>query len=149
MGSVLPPCTDATAPTLFIAALADPGTQAYRGTPLQRLQIIKGWVDDDGFFHEEIYDVAGTAENGATVSRDTCAVEGSDSLCATRTDSDFAPSRSAVYYARILENPSCHWNAWQCIALSSEERPSACADPEIPWEIHEHAWTSPIWYHAD
>jgi len=54
MGNVLPPRTDATAPTLFVAALADPGTQAYPGTPLQRIQIIKGWVNDDGFFHEEI-----------------------------------------------------------------------------------------------
>lgn len=151
MGSVLPPRSDATAPTLFVAALADPGTNEYPGTPLQRIQIIKGWVDDDGLFHEEIYDVAGNAENGATVSRDTCALEGSGSgsLCATWTDPDFDPSRSAVYYARVIENPSCRWNAWQCIALSSEERPIACADPEIPWEIHERAWTSPIWYHAD
>ena len=78
---------------LFVTALADPGTSAYPGTPLQRIQIVKGWVGDDGLFHEAIYDVAGDADNGADVLRATCERSGSDaaSLCATWTDPDFRP----------------------------------------------------------
>ena len=150
MGSVLPPREGSEAPRLFVTALADPGTDAYPGTPLQRIQIVKGWVGDDGLFHEAIYDVAGAADNGAEVSRDTCERSGGGaaSLCATWTDPDFDPSRSAVYYARVVENPSCRWNALQCAALPEDERPAACMAPDLPWQIQERAWTSPIWYQA-
>ena len=151
MGSVLPAREGTEAPRLFVSALADPGTGAYPGTPLQRIQIIKGWVGDDGLFHEAIYDVAGDADNGADVSRATCerSVSGAASLCATWTDPDFDPSRSAVYYARVVENPSCRWNALQCAALPEENRPAACMAPDLPWQIQERAWTSPIWYRAN
>jgi hypothetical protein len=64
------------------------------------------------------------------------------------TDPDFDPSRSSVYYARVVEKPSCRWNALQCAALPEGERPAACADPDQPWKIQERAWTSPIWYQA-
>ncbi len=150
MGSVLPESEGATAPTLFVSAIADPGTGDHPGTPLQRIQIIKGWTADDGLFHERIFDVAGDPDNGADVSRDTCALSGAGaaSLCATWTDPEFDPSLSAVYYARVLENPSCRWNALQCAALPESERPAACADPDQPWRIQERAWTSPIWYRA-
>ena len=150
MGSVLPSREGAEAPRFFVTALADPGSSAYPGTPLQRIQIIKGWVGDDGLFHEAIYDVAGDAGNGADVSRSTCerSGEGAASLCAVWTDPDFDPSRSAVYYARVVENPSCRWNALQCVVLPEAERPAACGDPELAWKIQERAWTSPIWYRA-
>ena len=148
MGSVLPPREGSRAPTLFVTALADPGTSEHPGTPLQRIQIIKGWVGDDGLFHEAIFDVAGDADNGADVSRETCerSGDGAASLCAAWTDPEFDPSRSAVYYARVVENPSCRWNALQCAILPAAERPAACADPDQPWKIQERAWTSPIWY---
>ncbi len=147
MGEVLPTRDGGDAPMLFVTAVADPGTPDRPGTPLQRVQIIKGWVGDDGSFHEEVIDVAG-GDNGADVSRDTCAPHGTGatSLCAVWTDPDFDGSRSAVYYARVLENPSCRWNAWQCAALPAEERPASCGDSTIPWKIQERAWTSPIWY---
>ena len=150
MGSVLPPRDGATAPRLFVTALADPGTSDHPGTPLQRIQIVKGWVGDDGLFYETVYDVAGNADNGASVSRDTCERQGdgAGSLCAVWTDPDFDASRSAVYYARVLENPSCRWNAWQCAAVPPDQRPTACADPDVPWQIQERAWTSPLWYRA-
>ena len=148
MGSVLPDRDGAEAPSFFVTALADPGTDAYPGTPLQRIQVIKGWVGDDGLFHEAIHDVAGDADNGADVSRNTCERSGTGaaSLCAVWTDPDFDPTRPAVYYARVLENPSCRWNALQCAALPEDERPAACGGDDLPWRIQERAWTSPVWY---
>lgn len=111
------------------------------------MQIVKGWVGDDGLFNEEITDVAG-GDNGASVSRETCEPngEGARSLCAVWRDPNFDSSRGAVYYARILENPSCRWNAHQCSALESADRPEACNDQALPWSIQERAWTSPIWF---
>ena len=149
MGETLPD-GGAGAPMFFVTALADPGTDDHPGTPLQRIQIVKGWVGEDGLFHERSFDVAGDAANGADVSRDTCETSGSGAagLCAVWTDPEFDPARSAVYYARVLENPSCRWNAWQCAALPEPDRPPQCAAPDIPWTIQERAWTSPIWYGA-
>jgi hypothetical protein len=69
-----------------------------------------------------------------------------DSVCAVWSDPDFDPARRAVYYARIVENPSCRSSTLQCNALPKAERPEACEDPDIPKLIHERAWTSPIWY---
>ena len=148
MGGVLPQQAEGQSPTFLVAALADPGTADHPGTPLQRIQIIKGWVGEGHTFHEQIIDVAGTPDNGASVSRDTCELQGMGSrqLCGTWTDPDFDSSQEAVYYARVLENPSCRWNAIQCAALPESERPKACDDPEVPWQIQERAWTSPIWY---
>lgn len=148
MGGVLPPRESSNAPVFAATALQDPGTTDHPGGLLQRIQMIKGWVGDDGLFHEAVYDIAGDAMNGADVSPDTCEPNGpgASSLCGTWTDPDFDPARPAVYYARILENPSCRWNARQCIALPAGQRPDACGDPETPWRIQERAWTSPIWY---
>ena len=150
MGAVLPAGSGADAPMLFVTAIADPGTDDHPGTPLQRIQIVKGWVGEDGQFYERVYDVAGDADNGADVSRETCERhgKGASELCVVWTDSEFDPSRSAVYYARVLENPSCRWSGWECSALPEADRPPQCADPTIPWQIQERAWTSPIWYRA-
>ena len=150
MGEVLPPSGGTPAPSFFVTALADPGTSANTGTPLQRIQIVKGWTGDDGQLHERIFEVAGDPENGADVSRETCgrSGEGAVSLCAVWTDPEFDASQAAVYYARVVENPSCRWNAWQCSALDEADRPASCADPEIPWRIQERAWSSPIWYRS-
>ena len=84
MGSVLPDRDGEEAPTFFVTALADPGTDAHPGTPLQRIQVIKGWVGDDGLFHEAIHDVAGDADNGADVSRNTCERSGTGAASAVR-----------------------------------------------------------------
>jgi hypothetical protein len=149
MGGTLParPAGAHGGPVFAVSALRDAGTPEPRGGLLQRIQIIKVWVDGAGSFHEAVHDVAG-APNAASVDRDSCRPRGpgSDSLCQVWRDPDFDPSRAAVYYARVLENPSCRWNAWECNALPAAERPAVCSDPAVPWTIQERAWTSPIWY---
>jgi hypothetical protein len=114
---------------------------------LQRIQIVKGWVGDDGSFQQAIFDVAGDPENGASVDPRTCEPvgAGADQLCAVWRDPDFDPGRAAVYYARVVENPICRWSTRRCLALPEAERPDGCSDPGVPRTIQERAWTSPIW----
>ena len=71
---------------------------------------------------------------------------GADSLCSTWRDPDWDPARRAVYYARVVENPSCRYTAWQCLDFPPSERPADCDDPARPKIIQERAWSSPIWY---
>ena len=148
MGQTLPAASSKAPPMFFVSAVADPGTSQRAGPPLQRIQIVKGWHAGDGVFRERIYDGAGDTGNGADVSRQSGATEGpgSAALCAVWRDPEFDVTQSAVYYARVVENPSCRWNAWQCAALPQDERAPQCDDSNIPWKIQERAWTSPIWY---
>jgi len=92
--------------------------------------------------------VAGGALPEPGVDTRTCEPDGSgaDALCGVWTDPDFDPARRAVYYARVVERPSCRWSAWHCASLPDEGRPPACSDPSVPTTIRERAWTSPIWY---
>jgi hypothetical protein len=148
MGSVLEAQPEATgAPSFLVAALRDPGTSDRPGTPLQRVQIVKGWIED-GERHQRVFEVAGDPANGANVDPATCTVRGAgfDSLCASWTDPAFAPGQHAFYYARVVANPSCRWTAFTCIALPAAERPSSCADPSTVKVIQERAWSSPIWW---
>ncbi|NRA00640.1 MAG: DUF3604 domain-containing protein [Myxococcales bacterium] len=139
---------DAAAPSFAVEALADPGTAGQPGGLLQRIQIVKGWVDADGLFHQAVHDVAGNANNGAGVDLTTCTPtgRGATALCATWTDPNFDPSTDAVYYARVVENPSCRWSARLCLSLPEDERPDGCTTDQLPKLIQERAWTSPIWY---
>ena len=149
MGQHLPPRRlDAGAPSFAVAALADPGTEQRPGGLLQRIQIVKGWVDTQGLFHQEIHDVAGSADNGAGVDLATCTPTGpgARSLCGVWSDPDFDASTDAIYYARIVENPSCRWSARLCLSLPQDERPDGCTSDQLPRSIQERAWTSPIWY---
>ncbi len=156
MGSDLPPAPPGgSAPTFGVRAARDPGSTDRPGTPLQRIQIIKGWVED-GAARERVYEVAGEPENGARVDPETCAPlgPGSDQLCAVWRDPDFDPDEHALYYARIVENPSCRWNAYACLERgvdcsepgSVPRALAACCDSAVPKTIQERAWTSPIWY---
>ncbi|MEM7409778.1 MAG: DUF3604 domain-containing protein [Myxococcota bacterium] len=148
MGGDLPGAPEgATAPVFAISTLRDPGVAAHPGGLLQRAQVVKGWVDDEGRYHQAVYDVAG-GDNDASVDTNTCEVSavGHDDLCAVWQDPEFDASRRAVYYLRVLENPSCRWNQLQCLALPEGERPSGCNDPNVPRVIQERLWTSPIWY---
>jgi len=149
MGGQLPerPAT-AKAPGFAVSALADPGTPAQPGGLLQRLQIIKAWVGEDGLFHQEVHDVAGSADNGAGVDSATCEPlgPGARELCGVWRDPGFDPSLDAIYYARVVENPSCRWSAHLCLSLPVSERPDGCAAGRLPETIQERAWTSPIAY---
>jgi hypothetical protein len=145
MGGDLPAGSDA--PRFAVWAARDPGTAKAPGGLLQRIQIIKGWVDDDGGLHQEVIDVAG-GPNDASVDLETCEPEGSGAaaLCGVWRDPSFDATRDAVYYARVVENPSCRYTTWQCSALPAAERPEECGETHFPKLQQERAWTSPIWY---
>jgi hypothetical protein len=147
MGADLPDRHGDHSPEFAVLAARDPGTDSAPGGRLQRIQIVKGWVGDDGGLHQAVIDVAG-GENGASVDPDTCTPEGpgADLLCGVWRDPDFDPARRAVYYARVVENPSCRYSAWQCLALPEGDRPPGCDSKQIPRVQQERAWTSPIWY---
>jgi len=134
-------------PAFLVTALRDAGTAERPGTRLQRVQIVKGWIQD-GVAHERVYDVAGDAAAGTSVDTATCALpaDGFDALCAVWRDPEFDPEQHAFWYARVLETASCRWTAYACNALAPSERPEACSDPEVPKTIQERAWTSPVWY---
>ena len=106
----------AESPTFLISASADPGTPEFPGTDLQRLQVIKGWLDADGNTHEQVIDVAGNADNGAGVDPQSCAAIGSGerNLCTVWRDPNYKASQKAFYYVRVLENPTCRWSTLQC-----------------------------------
>lgn len=138
----------ATAPTFVLSALRDA-----MGMPLARLQIVKAWAVG-AETHERVYDLA-TAGEDARVDLATCATRGggADSLCETWTDPDFDASAPAMYYARVLETPTCRWsrrvcNALRvdCAALGRESPLRACCDGTVADTVQERAWTSPIWY---
>jgi hypothetical protein len=159
MGGALPfapaPRDDASAPRLAIWALRDPGDAGVPSTALQRIQIVKGWVED-GAGRERVYEAAGNPENGATVDLDSCEPQGAgfDQLCSVWSDPDFDPDTNAYYYARVVENPSCRWSQRVCNAHGVDcsdtatvpDGMAACCDPDVPRTIQERAWTSPIWY---
>ena len=143
--------TGPTPPRFLVSALADPGTEVAPGTAIQRIQIIKGWVDATGGAHTAVFDVAGDAENGAGVDEATCAPTGPPDagdaeLCQVWTDPTFDATQRAFWYARVVENPTCRWSTWQCNSLPEAERPPSCSDPLIRKTIQERAWTSPIWF---
>jgi len=157
MGSKLPNRQDATLrPTFLVAASQDAGTAQSPGTPLQRLQVIKGWIDDKGERHERVLDVAGDANNGASVDPKTCATRGRGftELCTVWVDNEFDPAARAYYYSRVVENPTCRWSQRMCVAAGVDcDQPATigkgyegCCAVEHRPIIQERAWSSAIWY---
>ena len=137
-------------PSFLIMAASDPDA-----APLQRLQIIKGWIDADGNTHEDVIDVACAgntdvnpetnrcADNGARVDISDCSINpetGAAELSALWHDPDFDPQQRAFYYARALENPTCRWSTWDAIRAGVSPR------PDLATTIQERAWSSPIHY---
>jgi Protein of unknown function (DUF3604) len=136
-------------PSFLVMAQKDQGTQDYPGNQLQRAQIIKGWTDDAGNIHQQVVDIAG-GPNQAGINTSDCRPQGigHDQLCAVWQDPDFDSSQDAVYYARIVENPSCRSTGWHCALTREDERPTWCDDSSTSLVTQERAWTSPIWYTA-
>ncbi|MFN7961331.1 MAG: DUF3604 domain-containing protein [Thermoanaerobaculia bacterium] len=144
MGSDLPARpTNVPYPQFAVQALKDPGSTApsplpagncavYKpGAKLQRIEIVKGWLDANGNQHEKVVTVAGspTLDPAATVDPDTCAPvgPGADSLCTVWTDTEFDPGQRAFYYARVLENPTCRWSTYTCKEAGLDPfQPMAC-----------------------
>ncbi len=151
MGGDLKSAPAGKAPTFLVAAMKDP-----MFGNLDRIQIVKGWLDSDGKTHEKIYDVAwGDAENrtpgpdgklppvGDTVDVERATWSntiGDPELVAVWQDPDFDASESAFYYARVLEIPTPRWTAYDVLRYGVE------MSPEVPMKGQERAWTSPIWY---
>ena len=137
------------APTFLVAAVKDP-----KSGNLDRVQVVKGWIDAAGKQHEKIYDVAWSGDrkigaNGklppvgnsvdvktATYTNDI----GAPQLATGWTDPDFRPGERAFYYARVLEIPTPRWNTYDAARLNMP------ALTKVPATVQERAWSSPIWY---
>jgi hypothetical protein len=159
MGAVLGPRpADAVAPRLAVRAERDPGSRSAPGTPLERIQVVKGWVED-GEARERVYHVAGDDQGLASVDPATCeptdaSAGGADALCRVWSDPDFDPAERAFYYARVVETPTCRWSQRLCNAAAvdcsapatiPEGYEPCCSEAHRPI-VRERAWTSPIWY---
>jgi hypothetical protein len=122
---------------------------------LQRLQIVKGWVDSQGETFEVVYDVACSGgapvdpdthrcpDDGARVDLSNCSIPrdaGDAQLSALWRDPDFDAGQRAFYYARVLENPTCRWSTWDALRAGVPPR------SDLPKTIQERAWSSPIQY---
>ena len=105
-------------PRFLVSVHKDAGTLQSAGTDLQRVQIVKGWVDSSGTAREQVFDIAGTADNGATVDPQNCARvgRGLQQSCTVWEDPRFNAGEDAFYYVRVLENPTCRWSTLQCQA---------------------------------
>ncbi|MBT3458411.1 MAG: DUF3604 domain-containing protein [Halieaceae bacterium] len=132
-------------------------TQDPMDAPLQRLQMIKGWVDKQGQTHESVVDIACADDapvnpdthrcpnTNASVNLKTCNFgldSGASELKTLWQDPNYDPEQSAFYYIRALMNPTCRWSTFDAIRLN--QPPS----PHVPSTIQERAWSSPIWYSA-
>ncbi|MBW4936217.1 DUF3604 domain-containing protein [Marinobacter sp. F4206] len=149
MGKDLPARTGDSSPTFMVYALRDP-----IGANLDRIQIVKGWLDSDGETHEKVYDVAWStgreldADGALPPVGNTVDIEnanwtntiGASELATVWSDPDFDESQSAFYYARVLEIPTPRWVVYDAMRF----------DVEIPEGAEtagqERAYTSPIWY---
>jgi hypothetical protein len=138
------------APIFIVQAQKDPGVEGKPGADLQRVQIIKGWLDDSGETKEKVFEVGGDADNGAGVDLETCERYGAglETICARWTDPEFDPDVLAFYYARVVENPSCRWAQYDCHTFAADDpnKPEACLDETVPKTVQERAVTSAIWY---
>jgi hypothetical protein len=151
MGGDLRGAPQGKAPTFLVAALRDP-----IGGNLDRIQIIKGWVDRNGRTQEKIFDVVwGDADKrrpgadgklppvGNTVDLANATwtnTIGDPELITVWRDPEFDPTLRAFYYARVLEIPTPRWTAYDA------KRFNVRMAPNVPMVTQERAFTSPIWY---
>ena len=152
MGGDLRAAPAGKAPSFLVAALKDP-----LSGNLDRVQVVKGWMDAKGELQEKVYDVAwGDAASrkpdaktgklppvGSTVdvaSATWTNTIGDPELIAVWRDPDFDPALRAFYYARVIEIPTPRWTAYDSVRFGVK------MDPKVPMTTQERAYTSPIWY---
>jgi hypothetical protein len=149
MGGDLARAPAGKAPTFLVAALKDPV-----GANLDRIQIVKAWVDASGKAQERVYDVtwSGTRKPGKdgklppvgdTVDVATATwtnTIGASELSAMWKDPDFKADQRALYYARVIEIPTPRWTAYDQVRFGIK------MSKEVPMKHQERGWTSPIWY---
>jgi len=152
MGGDLPPAPKGTSgPTFLVGALKEP-----LSGNLDRIQIVKGWLDQKGKRHEKVYDVVWGDSDKRTPNKEgrlppvgnTVNVKeatwtntiGDPELIVVWQDPDFDPKEPAVYYARVIEIPTPRWTAYDA------KRYGITMGPEVPMTTQERAYTSPIWY---
>ena len=149
-GNLSAPPPGASAPTFVVAAARDAHE---RGADLDRIEIVKGWVEDGATREIVLTAVGGDLEAGVDTATCERTGNGRPSLCAVWTDPDFDADERAFYYARLREVPSCRWTQWACVDArvdcDANDVPAGyeyCCTEEIPRTIQERAWSSPIWY---
>ena len=134
-------------PSFWVSAARDP-----LGAPLDRVQVIKGWLEN-GEEQHKVWDVVcadgRTADDSgrcsataADLDLETCTQRndvGAAELSARFVDPDFAADQRAFYYIRVLENPNCRWTTWLANS-AGVARPN-----DVPATLQNRAWTSPIW----
>jgi hypothetical protein len=136
-------------PGFLIRALRDP-----EGANLDRVQVVKGWIDAEGIAHEQVYDVSWSGDRkpgrdgklppvGSTVNVADASYTnaiGAPFLQTFWTDTDFDASKRAFYYVRVLEIPTPRWTTYDAKAFGVKIPEGA------PVDNQERAYTSPIWY---
>ena len=137
-------------PSFIFSAFRDP-----TGANLDRVQIIKGWLDKSGKAHERIYDVAWAGARdinsnngklppvGSTVNFDDATYDnsiGETYLSGIWIDPDFDPELLSFYYCRVIEIPRPRWTLKDSVFFDIE------LSREIPKVVQDRAYTSPIWY---
>jgi hypothetical protein len=152
MGGDLPSSPKGKAPTFMVKALADS-----QGAYLDRLQIIKGWLDGKGETHEKIIDVAWSGDRkpdpttgqvppvGSTVDLKTATYNntiGAPVLTGFWQDPEFDSAQHAFYYVRVIEIPTPRWTAYDVVRFGVK------MDSQVPMIVANRAYTSPIWYTA-
>ena len=150
MGGDLTIGPEGAAPTFMVRSLRGPD-----GANLDRIQIIKGWLDNNGELHERIYDVAVSDDReigddgrskeavGSTVDVANATYTnsiGDALLMAYWKDPDFDPKERAFYYVRVIEIPTPRWTAYDA------KRFGIKMPEEVRMTVQDRAYTSPIWY---
>ncbi len=149
MGGMLPAAPDGEAPAFLVSALKDPD-----GANLDRVQIIKGWLDAEGKTHEQVYDVAVSDGRvpgadgkippvGNTVDEESATYTntiGATEFATLWRDPDFNPREPAFYYVRVLEIPTPRWTTYDAAVYG------LTLPDEVPRITQERAYTSAIWY---
>ncbi len=149
MGGDLRRAVQGKAPTFLVAAMKD----SYSGN-LDRIQIVKGWLNKNGKTEEKVYNVVWSGDRkpgangklppvGNTVNAEKATWKntiGSPELIGVWTDPDFDANLSAFYYARAIEIPTPRWTAYEALRFGIK------MPPNVPMTTQERAYTSPIWY---